>query len=113
MSSVTQPVPNQQSAMVDVKNKDGKTIGQGFIIPPWNSFFSEFSEAAPAIESELGESPFTANTNGTLIIKGGTGISLERGGVTITLANGQAIIPISDGDTITWATATSVQFLGS
>lgn len=99
----TRPVPNLQSPLVGPDRK---------VIPPWNSWFQQFTQNAPAIVS-AGTSPYTANQNGTVIIKGGVGIVLTRGSISITLANGQAIIPISIGDTVSWTSATSVQFLGS
>lgn len=99
----TLPVPNLNSALV---NKLGK------IVPPWNSWFQQFSQAAPAVDSIISPSPFTANSIGTLIITGAATVNLKRGNVTINL-NGQRIIPISIGDTVSWTGAATVQFLGS
>lgn len=84
---------------------------RGLIIPPWNSWFQQFSQKAPDVAT-VTASPFTANANGTLIITG-TVINLTRGLITIALGNGQKIIPISIGDTVSWATASAVQFLGA
>lgn len=98
------PVPNLQSAL---------TNKSGFVIPPWNSWFQSFSQQAPAVVDVSGTNPFTANSVGTLIIKGATTITLTRGTVAIDLT-GQEIIPISIGDTVSWTgVPTSVQFLGN
>ena len=100
---MTLPVPNMQAPLVD---KNGR------LIPPWNSFFQQFVQPAPAVAS-VTTSPFTANANGTVIFTGGAPvITLTRGTDNIVLT-GQRIIPISVGDTITWVGATTVQFLGA
>lgn len=100
---MTLPVPNLTSPLVD---KLGK------LIPPWNSWFQQFSQKAPAIAT-VATSPFTANANGTVIFTGGTPvITLTRGTVSIVLT-GQRIIPISISDIISWTGATAVQFLGA
>ncbi len=109
--STTLPVPNIQSAIVSVKSADGKEIGKGFVIPPWNSFFQQFSQQAPAVRN-ITANPYTANTNGNAILTGATTINLKRGIVTINL-NGQRIIPISIGDTLSWTGPATVQFLGA
>jgi hypothetical protein len=102
---MTQPVPNLKSKLVDKF---------GFLIPPWNSFFQQLVQPAPAVVSVgVSSTPFTANANGTLIIKGATTITLTRGTVSISLT-GQIIIPIAVSDTVSWTgTPTSVQFLGA
>lgn len=110
----TLPVPNLTSALV---NKLGK------VIPPWNSWFQQFSQPAPAVAPiAVGASPFsyTANSNGTLIISGGTVslISLTRGPTTILIATSTAIariVPISIGDTVnvTYTVLPTLQFLGA
>jgi len=103
---MTLPVPNMQAAIARVKG------GVAFIIPPWNSFFQQFVQPAPAVAS-VTTSPFTANANGTVIFTGGAPvITLTRGTDNIVLT-GQRIIPISVGDTVTWVGATTVQFLGA
>lgn len=101
--STTLPVPNQQAPLVDIKT--------GKVISPWNNWFQQFSQKAPAVVA-VTQSPFTANANGTLIITG-TVIVLTRGSISIRLTAGQNIIPISIGDTVSWATATAIQFLGA
>ena len=102
---MTQPVPNLRSRLVDKF---------GYLIPPWNSFFQQLVQPAPAVVSVgVSSTPFTANANGTLIVKGATTITLTRGTVNITLT-GQIIIPIAVSDTVSWTgTPTSVQFLGA
>lgn len=109
---MTTPVPNQQSALVKVtKNSRGDLFG--FVIPPWNSFFQQLTQKAPAVADVITSPPFTANANGTVIIKGATTITLTRGLVSISLT-GQIIIPISIGDTVSWTgVPTSIQFLGA
>lgn len=107
----TLPVPNLQSALVSVKSSSGQEIGKGFIIPPWNSFFSQNTDMAPDVVG-VTSSPFTANSNGTVILTGATTIALTRGSTVISLT-GQRIIPISIGDTISWTGPAIVQFLGA
>lgn len=105
---MTSPVPNLQAAIVNIRG------GLGFLVPPWNSFFQQFTQPAPAVANiNVGASPFTANAKGTLIIKGATTITLTRGGAIISLT-GQIIIPISINDTVSWTgVPTSIQFLGA
>lgn len=110
----TLPVPNLTAPLV---NKLGK------LIPPWNSWFQQFSQPAPAVVNvTVGASTFsyTANSNGSLIVSGGnvSDISLIRGTTTIQVATSTAnpvIIPISIGDTveITYSVLPTVQFLGA
>lgn len=99
---MTLPVPNLRSALVD---KAGK------LIPPWNSFFQQFVQPAPAVAA-VPASPFTANANGTIILTGATTVTLTRGNVAISLT-GQRIIPISVGDTVSWTGPATAQFLGA
>lgn len=109
----TRPVLNLQSAIADVKGPNGQSIGKAYLVSPWNSFFQQFTQQAPAIAdvTSLG-SPFTANQNGTVILTGATAVSLTRGIITINLT-GERIIPISIGDTVSWLGPATVQFLGS
>ena len=102
---MTSPVINLNAPLVD---KSGK------VIPPWNSFFQQFTQKAPAVVDVVDSAtPYTPNTKGSVIIKGATTITLTRGLVSIVLT-GQIIIPISIGDTLSWTgTPTSVQFLGA
>jgi len=98
-------LPNMLAPLVDVKT--------GKVIPPWNTFLQQLVQAAPAVQDISTSSPFTANVAGVVIFTGGTPvITLTRGTVNITLT-GQRIIPIAVGDTLTWASAITVQFLGA
>lgn len=93
-------VPNLQAALVD---KLGK------IIPPWNSFFQQFTSLAEAASVPI--SPFEPNTQGNLFFTSGTpGIILTRGNLNIILT-GEKIVPVAVGDTVTWSGATVVYFL--
>lgn len=116
---LTIPLPNINSplARVELIVNGKKIIGQAFIVPPWNNYFQQISQAASQVmDVALTGSPFsiTPNAHGTLIITGGTisNISLIRGAVTINLT-GQVIIPIRISDTIsiTYSVAPTVQFL--
>lgn len=99
---MTLPVLNLTSPLVDKRGK---------LIPPWNSWFQQFSQNAPAVVS-VTSSPFTANTKGTVIFSGAVfTITLIRGSVNINVSS-QRIIPISIGDIVTWSGAPTVQFLG-
>ena len=107
---MTRPVPNLQAKLVDKF---------GYLIPPWNSFFQQLVQAAPAVASiTVGVSPFlyTVNANGSLIVQGGTisNLALLRGTAIINLT-GQIIIPISIGDTVrvTYSVLPTVKFLGA
>ncbi len=119
MSSL--PLLNMQAPLVKVTDKNGKELGKGYLVDPWNGFFQQFVQAAPAIVNiNPTGSPFnyTANVKGTLIISGGTvsAISLIRGGVIIPLSlTRPLIIPISIGDTVrtTYTVAPTLQFLGA
>ena len=82
---MTSPVPNLGARLVDKF---------GFLLPPWNSFFQQLTQRAPAVQNILvAASPFTANANGTIIVKGAATTTLMRGTVSIPL-NGQVVIPI-------------------
>lgn len=110
---MTLPVPNLTAPLV---NKLGK------LIPPWNTWFQQFSQSAPQVAAiTVAASPFsyTANDVGNLIISGGTVslITLTRGTVTITIATSTAtprIVPISIGDmvSVTYTVLPTMQFLG-
>lgn len=100
---MTNPVYNQNAPLVDIKT--------GKIIAPWNSFFQQFTQKAPAVV-DVTQNPYTPNAVGNVIIIGATTITLTRGLVIIILT-GQKIIPMGIGDTLTWTgSPTSVQFLG-
>lgn len=102
---MTLPVPNMQAALASVKG------GMAFLIPPWNSFFQQLVQAAPAVSTVTLPSPFTANSNGKVIITGAATIDLTRGNTTVNL-NGQRIIPVRISDTVAWTGAATVQFWG-
>lgn len=114
---MTQPVLNLNSPLAEVKT-DARGRLVAYLISPWNSFFQQFVQPAPAVATiELTGSPFkfTPNVNGNLIISGGvvSNISLMRGTDTIDLT-GEKIIPtaINDSVSITYSNAPSVKFLG-
>lgn len=101
---MTLPVPNLKAQVVDK---------QGYLLPPWNSFFQQLVQRAPAVQNVSG-SPFTANQNGTVILKGAATVHLTRGNVSIDLSGvDPTIIPISISDTVTWTGSPTVQFLGA
>jgi len=115
---MTQPVLNLNSPLAEVKTDTrGRLVA--YLISPWNSFFQQFVQPAPAVATvDLTGSPFkfTPNVNGNLIISGGvvSNISLTRGTDTIDLT-GQKIIPtaINDSVSITYSNPPSVKFLGA
>lgn len=118
---MTSPLPNMRAALVIVKDKNGNEIGKGYLADPWNSFFQQFTQQAPAVAAvSPTSSPFSyqANQNGTLIVSGGTvsAISLTRGTVVIPLSTVRPLaIPISIGDTVTvtYSVLPTIQFLGA
>jgi hypothetical protein len=100
---VSLPVPNLSSALVD---KLGK------IIPPWNSWFQQFTQPAPEAVPVAG-SIFIANAPGNVFIQSGNpNMAIVRGTLTITVT-GQKIIPIAIGDTLNLSGAYTASFLGS
>lgn len=103
---MTLPVPNQKSPLAQVKN------GFAYLIPPWNSFFQQLIQTAPAVIS-VTTSPFQANSSGTVIVDGAATTTLTRGTTIIALGAGQKIIPIGVGDIISWTGPATVQFLGA
>jgi hypothetical protein len=121
---MTLPVPNTNAPLVDTRT--------GKIIPPWNMFFQQLVQPAPAAVDVTNLSPFTANSNGTLVITNAkvpnpldltTFITLIRGTVKTTIIGTNAVIPIAIGDTVLWtvdptpptppALPTKVTFLGA
>ena len=95
-------VINLNSPLVD---KDRK------VIPPWNSFFQQFTQNAPAVV-DVTDNPFTPNVIGTVILTGAATVTLIRGTVSINLT-GERIVPVSIGDTVSWTGGATVQFLGA
>lgn len=100
---MTLPVPNMLAPLVDQ---------MGRLIPPWNSFFQQLTQAAPNGVAVTGTS-YSSNTRGNVFITSGTPtMTLTRGSLTITVT-GQKIIPLSIGDKISFSGAYTAQFLGS
>lgn len=127
----TLPVPNQQAPIAEIK-KDNSGRLLAYLIPPWNSWFQQFSQRAPAAVDVTGSgagTTFTANSNGTLFIRNAlvtnpadptTFIRLTRGATPIYIPGTNAIIPIAIGDTVLWLNTfpgppnnTVAQFLGA
>lgn len=102
MSRNTNPVFNQNSPLVDPAT--------GKVQRPWNSFFQQFTQKAPAVENIL-DNPYTPNVLGKVIIKGAATITLTRGKVAIDLT-GQVIIPMGIGDTLSYTGPATIQWLG-
>ncbi len=99
---MSNPVFNLNSPLVD---KLGK------IIPPWNSFFQQFTQVAPVVVN-VTVNPYKPNVKGNVILTGATTIALTRGTVTINLT-GQTIIPVGIGDIVSWTGPAAVKFLGA
>lgn len=102
---MTQPVYNMQSPLVKVKE------GLGYLISPWNSFFQQLVQQAPAVSTVTLGSPFQANANGKVILTGAVTIDLTRGDDTVNL-NGERIIPVRIGDIVSWTGPATVQYWG-
>lgn len=100
---MTLPVPNLQMPLVD---KLGK------LLTPWNSFFQQFVQPAPAVADFSTTNPLTVNSAGNVILTGAVTITLTRGSDTISLT-GERIIPVSIGDVVAWTGPATVQFLGN
>lgn len=90
--SNTNPVYNLNAPLVDPKT--------GKVVPPWNSFFQQFTQDAPAVSSVI-KNPFTPNAIGKFIIIGATKLILSRGSVSVDIT-GMLIVPMSIGDTVIW-----------
>ena len=118
---MTTPLPSMKAPFCDVRvTINGKeVVGKAFLIPPWNSFLQQFVQAgAEVVELGTVTNPFgpaysyTANANGTLIVKGTPAtINLIRGKVTIPLALTTEIIPIRINDTVTVTGSPELFFL--
>ena len=113
---MTQPVPNISAPLVEVKDNNGKIIGKGFLLAPWNMFLQQFTQKPEGILAIGGTSPYVyeAKAHGTIIITGGTisALRLRRGNVTTTIT-GAMIIPVRIGDEITvvYSVQPLIQFL--
>lgn len=111
---MTLPVPNLRASLVD---KMGK------LIQPWNSWFQQFSQDAPAVKDVTPTgTPFNYEPNeiGFMIVSGGTvsSIQLYRGATPILIATSTAtpvLVPMSLGDIISvhYTVAPTMQFLGT
>ena len=106
-----QPLPNQSSPLVRLLN--------GTIIPPWNSYLQQFTQAPPSfVRVTVGASIFSyvAKEPGFIIVKGGTvsAIHLTRGLLTIDVT-GQKLIPVAVQDTITvtYSVLPTIKFLAN
>lgn len=118
---MTRPVPNLQAPIVTVKDKAGKEIGKGVVIPPWNSWFQQFTQPPSEVASVVvGASPFsyTVNNVGQVIVSGGTvsAITLIRGLDSFILYTSTATprsVLVSIGDTvmITYSVLPTIKFL--
>lgn len=102
---MTLPVPNMQAAIGSIK---GAFV---YLIPPWNSFFQQLVQPAPAVVTVTLPSPFSANANGKVIITGAATIDMTRGLDTVNL-NTETIIPVRIGDVVSWTGPATVQFWG-
>lgn len=100
---MTLPVPNMNAPLVDLKT--------GKLVTPWNNFFQQLVQQAPAVASVTLPSPFSANANGKVILTGAVTIDLTRGDTTVNL-NGERIIPVRIGDIVSWTGPATVQFWG-
>ena len=90
-----QPLPNQGSPFVKLPS--------GLIIPPWNSYLQQFTQAPPAITLiTVGASPFSyrAVEPGYLSVIGGTVITIQlvRGSFSVYVA--QTLVPMGIADTV-------------
>jgi hypothetical protein len=93
----------------------------GVIVPPWNSFFQQFTNPAQAISDiAVTASPFQIQQNdiGHFLVSGGTvsAIKIIRGKTTITVATNTTnprLIPISLGDTleVTYTVLPTIKFI--
>lgn len=112
---MTLPVPNLGAPIASLRDAKGNEVGKAFVIPPWNSWFQGFSQKAPSVQDVTsGGSPFTANQNGTVILKGASTVHFTRGNILIDLSGiDPTIIPISISDVVSWTGPATVQFLGA
>ena len=93
----------------------------GVIVPPWNSFFQQFTNPAQAISDiAVTGSPFQIQQNdiGHFLVSGGTvsAIKIIRGKTTITVATNTTnprLVPISLGDTleVTYTVVPTIKFI--
>ena len=107
VDAMTLFVPNLLSPLVNKIN--------GVLIPPWNSFFQQFSNPPSPIQPVVvGASPFnyTAKVPGTLIIAGGVSSTVfTRGKDTVTVTGGVFPMEIKDTLTIGYGAAPVINFI--
>jgi hypothetical protein len=92
-------VPNLLAPLVD---KMGK------VVPPWNSFFQQFTQNAPEpnpISIPVGSVSYTTKSIGTLIIVGGTitSLTIKRGNslaINLSSSVNPILIPMAIGDLV-------------
>lgn len=101
-------IPNMLSALVD---KAGK------ILPPWNSFFQQFSNPpAPIMSPTVTASPFSylVKQPGMVVLSGGTVslVQLIRGKITISMGTTTAFpVEIQDTVKITYSVLPTLKFV--
>ena len=104
------PLPNMMAPLV---NKIGR------LLPPWNSYLQQFTQAPPAFNNiTVGASPFSyvAKEPGNLIITGGTvsAVVLTRALVSINVAAARIVpVGIDDVVTITYSALPTIRFIPS
>lgn len=105
---MTQPVLNMTAPLVNER---------GQIIPPWNSFFQQFTQAPTGVMSLIvTASPFSyqAREPGYINVSGGTVsvLTLVRGLVVINVLNVK-LIPVSIKDTVivTYSVIPTIKFI--
>jgi hypothetical protein len=97
-------IPNMLSALVD---KAGK------ILPPWNSFFQQFSNPpAPIMSVIVGTDPFSyvVKQPGMVVLVGGTTVSLTRGKTTISMGTAKSF-PVEIADIVVLGGSPTLKFV--
>lgn len=106
---MTLPVINQNSPLVNAKT--------GTILPPWNTFFQQFTQAPSGIMSVIvGTSPFNyiVKEPGSININGGTvsNITLSRGNISLDMiGDKQIIVEIKDVISVTFSVKPNILFI--
>jgi hypothetical protein len=107
--------------MVPLPNLLAKFVNDlGRIIPPWNSYLQQFTQAPPNFMAQtVSGSPFsfTATEPGMIAISGGTviAVTLTRGATVINLGATPKLIPVAIADTvtITYSVLPTISFIPS
>lgn len=112
---MTLTVPNLNAPIVTVKGPKGEIL-RGIVVPPWNSFFQQFTQKPLDVQDVIvGSSPFlfTPNVIGQVVIRGGTIslVRLIRGTTAITMTERTILVSIGDSVEITYSVLPTVQFL--